>query len=202
MVASPEHWDARCRSQGYPAGTEPAELLEQVLGILPRGRALDLAAGVGRNAVFLAAKGWRVLGVDSSRVALEKAENLARERGLAVHWLASLGRGILPKQAGLWLLEADLERLPLPEAQFELLICFNYLQRSLLPAIERALRPGGMLVYETYTRDQLGFSHGPHNPEYLLRPAELREAFRGLDILFYREFCTGKGMASLVARKH
>lgn len=202
MVASPEHWDARCRSQGYPAGTEPAELLEQVLGILPRGRALDLAAGVGRNAVFLAAKGWRVLGVDSSRVALEQAENLARERGLAVHWLASLGRGILPKQAGLWLLEADLERLRLPEAQFELLICFNYLQRSLLPAIERALRPGGMLVYETYTRDQLGFSHGPHNPEYLLRTGELREAFRGLDILFYREFCTGKGMASLVARKH
>lgn len=202
MVASPEHWNARCRSQGYPTGTEPAELLEQVLAILPRGRALDLAAGAGRNAVFLATKGWRVLGVDSSRVALEQAENLARERGLAVHWLASLGRGILPKPAGLWLLEADLERLRLPEAQFELLICFNYLQRSLLPAIERALRPGGMLVYETYTRDQLGFSHGPHNPEYLLRPAELRQAFRGLDILFYREFCTGKGMASLVARKH
>ena len=201
MIAPAPRWDERYRAQAYPAGTEPAALLEQLLPMLPRGRALDLATGAGRNAVFLAANGYCVIGVDSSQVALERAEALARERGVAVHSLGSLGRDFSPKQPGLWLFEADLERLSLPGGQFKLIVCFNYLQRSLLPAIERTLRAGGLLIYETYTLDQLAFPHGPRNPDYLLRPGELREAFPALETLFYREFCTGKGMASLVARK-
>jgi len=201
MAVLPEHWDERYRRLDYPAGTEPAELLRQILPILPRGRALDLASGTGRNALFLAANGWQVVGVDSSRVALERAEALAQARGFGVHWIASVAPRLSSKQSGLWLLEANLERLDLPSAQFELVICFNYLQRSLFPAIRRALRSDGVLVYETYTLDQLVFPHGPHCREHLLRPGELREAFGDLQILFYREFCAGKGTASLVARK-
>ncbi len=201
MSAPSEKWDTPYRSEGYPAGTEPAALLEQVLPMLPRGRALDLATGAGRNAVFLATKGWRVVGIDSSYAALAHAEVLAQERGVEANRITSLGQVFLARLPVLWLLEADLEQFELPAAQFELVICFNYLQRSLFPAIERALRPGSMLVYETFTLEQLAFLHGPHNPEYLLWPGELRGAFPGLQTLFYREFCAGKGMASLVARK-
>jgi SAM-dependent methyltransferase len=201
MSASPETWDVRYGSEGYPAGTEPASLLEQVLPMLPAGRALDLASGAGRNAVFLATKGWRVVGIDSSRAALERTEALGKGRGVEVNRITSLRQEYRTGLPILWLLEANLEQVNLPAAQFELVICFHYLQRSLFPAIERALRPGGMLVYETYTLEQLAFPHGPHNPEYLLKPGELRDALPGLQTLFYREFCTGKGMASLVARK-
>jgi SAM-dependent methyltransferase len=201
MDASAERWDARYRSEGYPAGTEPAAFLRQILRMLPRGHALDLATGAGRNAVFLAANGHRVLAVDASRTALEKAGALAEERGVAAHWLASREASFAPKAVGLWLLEADLERSVLPDAQYELAICFNYLQRSLFPVIERALRPGGVLVYETYTLEQLAFPHGPRKPEYLLRPGELRESFPHLETLFYRELRAGKGIASLIARK-
>ena len=202
MIAPASRWDERYRAQAYPAGTEPAALLEQLLPMLPRGRALDLATGAGRNAVFLAANDYSVIGVDSSHVALERAEALARERGIPTEWIGSLGRDFSPKQPGLCLLETDLEVLTLPGGQFELVVCFNYLQRSLFPPIERTLRPGGLLMYETYTLDQLAFPHGPRNPDYLLRPGELREAFPTLETLFYREFCTGKGMASLLGRKH
>jgi SAM-dependent methyltransferase len=99
------------------------------------------------------------------------------------------------------LVHADLESCTVPVAEFDVILCFYYLQRSLFAPIHHALRPGGMLVYESYTLDQLNFPGGPHNPEHLLNPGELREAFRGLQTLFYREFRVGKGIASLLARR-
>ncbi len=212
MASGAQPWDLRYRSEGYSAGAEPAAFLREVLPLLTRGRALDLATGAGRNAVFLAAHGWQVTGIDSSRVALEKAEALAREQNLTVHWAEQWPtakkessfrgkRGPASKAPGLLLVKADLENLTPPAAQFELVLCFNYLQRSLFTAIERALQPGGMLVYETYTIEQLVFPSGPRNPAHLLRANELRQAFPGLEILFYREFRAGKGIASLLARK-
>src|SRR5437879_10188789 len=75
--------------------------------------------------------------------------------------LQAPSKELTQKLPGLWLLQVDLEHSTLPAGQFELVICFNYLQRSLFSAIEAALRPGGMLVYETYTLDQLAFPKGP-----------------------------------------
>jgi tellurite methyltransferase len=200
MSRRAEQWDARYRSESYPAGTEPASLLREVLLILPRGRALDLACGAGRNAVFLASYGWSVVGVDSSRAALGRANALARRRRVELQWGRSLGAEVSARP-GVVLLEADLEHSSLPASQFDLVSCFHYLQRSLFSPIEHALRPGGMLIYESYTTDQLAFARGPHNPDHLLRPGELREAFSNLKLLFYREVRAGKGIASLVARR-
>lgn len=100
-------------------------------------------------------------------------------------------------------MQADLEEElpPVAASQFALVTCFYYLQRSLFSPIECWLRPAGWLVYETYTVEQLRFAHGPRNPEHLLRPGELREAFPGLETIFYREVTAGKGIASLLARK-
>lgn len=194
-----EQWEQRYRQPGYWAGKEPSAFLVELLPLLPRGRALDLAAGEGRNAVFLASRGWRVVGMDRSPTALDKAEALARERGVAVE------RGALdapaPRAPGLLLVAADLEGVRLPEAAFDVLLCFHYLQRSLFGAMARALRPAGVLVCQTYTLAQLEFSGGPRDPAFLLRPGELREAFPDLEVWFASESNAGKGIASLVARR-
>jgi len=96
---------------------------------------------------------------------------------------------------GVVLPEVDLEHSRLPAGQFDLVCCFYYLQRSLFSSMERALRPGSVLIYETY------IAHGPRNPDHLLRTGELLEAFSNLKLLFYREIRAGKGVASLLARR-
>ncbi len=224
MTTQARSWDERYQQVAYPAGTQPAAFLLEVLPLLPRGHALDLALGAGRNAVFLAERGWHVTGVDSSRVALERAEALARQRGVHIGRAKGVAqqadealaeashlprarpgkfasRGLHGDSPVLVLVEADVEKCVLPADCFDVVLCFNYLQRALFGSIAQALRAGGMLVYETYTLDQLKFPTGPRNPDHLLQPAELRQAFPGLRTIFHREFAAGRGIASLLARK-
>ena len=98
-------------------------------------------------------------------------------------------------------MQADLEQARLPANAFSVILCVQYLQRSLFSQMERALLPSGVLLFETYTRAQLEFEGGPRNPEYLLEAGELRRAFPSLRVLFYRELRAGKGIASLIAEK-
>jgi len=208
-MATAEEWERRYREIEYWAGTEPVAFLRQVLplltdlcrptrGALRMRAALDVAGGEGRNAVFLAENGWDVRAVDRSRTALDKAEALARARGVPVF----RGEGKASGPHGhLRLLVADLEKDSLPTGRFDLVLCFYYLQRSLFPAMERALGPAGVLVYETYTVDQLDYREGPRNQEFLLERGELRQAFPSLDTLFCAESNSGKGIASLLARR-
>lgn len=184
----------------HKSGVEPVPFLREVLHLLPRGIALDLATGQGRNAVYLAEHGWRVIGLDRSRECLRSAEALARERGVVVRYTRLEHADLSQNITGLVLVESDLEEHLLPAAQFDLVLCINYLQRSLFPDIERALRPGGILVYETYTVDQCRFTWGPRNPDYLLRRGELLEAFDNLEIIIYREVIEDRARASLLAR--
>ena len=100
------------------------------------------------------------------------------------------------------LVAADLENSELPVEQFEVVLCFYYLQRTLFSPIMRALKLGGALVMETYTIDQLQFSHGPRTPEHLLQPNELYQAFRQLRVGYYREIVREhRAIASLLAYK-
>jgi tellurite methyltransferase len=203
MATQPHSWDRRYLERKSCCVTvEPASILLEALPLLPRGRALDAAAGAGSNAVFLAENGWQVTAVDFSSAGLDLAERLARERGVACARSAPGAKERpLPPFRGVMLVCADLETHHFPVASFDLILCLRYLERSLFPRFVRALRRHGVLLYETYTLNQLRFLEGPHNPEHLLRPGELREAFPSLEILFYREFTAGKGIASLVARK-
>ncbi len=201
MPNSVEEWDARHRSGTEAPGDEPAAFLREALPLLPRGRALDLAMGAGCNAVFLAERGWRVTGVDWSAAALEKAAALARARGVSVEAEKPPGRRNRQASPGLVMVLADLEHRRLPVSQYDLVICIRYLQRSLFAQVQAALRPGGVAVFETYTTDQLRFAGGPRNPDFLLKPGELRITFPALETLFYRELCAGQGIASIVARK-
>jgi SAM-dependent methyltransferase len=131
--------------------------------------ALDVAAGKGRNAIFLAEMGFGVVGIDISTIALEEARRRAEEKLLRVTWQ-----------------QADLERIELPVAGYDLIVNSNYLQRSLFAQIRRALKPQGHIIFETYLIDQQAINH-PRNPAYLLNHNELLDHFGTFRVLCYRE---------------
>ncbi|MFQ5777985.1 MAG: class I SAM-dependent methyltransferase [Terriglobia bacterium] len=181
--AKPRTWQERYQQPGYRCGTEPVEFLRQHLAEVDRGTALDLAMGEGRNAVFLARRGFAVTGIEGASAAIAKARALAQKARVT-----------------LTAIQANLEEFALPVAQFDLVLCFYYLQRDLFTAMERALKPGGALMVETYTTDQLRLARGPRRPEHLLQPNELYRAFRHLRVAYYREVTRGgRAVASLLA---
>ena len=165
---------------------QPAQFLVENIEILPRGRALDVAMGSGRNAIYLAKMGFQVEGVDASHEAAEEALARAREEGVSIQIRVE-----------------DLEKIPyFEEGVYDLVICFNYLQRSLIPQMKNWVKPGGMLVYETFIVDQVRFGK-PLNPDHLLRHNELLHTFRDFRVLRYREGVIEgkKAVASIVAQK-
>ncbi len=187
-----QSWEARYRT-GDHAEPVPDPFLVQahehlVEALLPRRRkALDLAGGAGRNSVYLAQLGFDVTLVDFSSAALQKARRLAAQQGVALE-----------------LIQADLAEGPQPwlsPSSLDLVIVFFYLERSLFPAIHAALKSGGLLVYRTYTVDQLRFPGRPRHPMHLLQHNELLNAFRDFRVLFYEEIVKDKGVASLIAQK-
>jgi tellurite methyltransferase len=172
MTADDEiRWD-RQHAEGHGAQA-PSSFLRKIIGgdhwTIPPGRALDVACGKGRNALFLAERGFDVVAIDISPVALAESRRRAAERSLAISWE-----------------QADLEQIPLAENSFDLVIDFNYLQRSLIPRLKAALKSGGHVIFETYLIDQQAIGH-PKNPEYLLLHNELLSHFRDFRVLLYRE---------------
>ena len=167
-------------------GFEPAQFLVQNVELLPKGRVLDVAMGSGRNAICLAKMGFRVEGVDISTEAVNTALESARKVGVSIRaQVADLETG--------YSIEKD---------TYDVIICFNYLQRSLVPQIKDGLRKGGMVVYETFIVDQANFGK-PKNPNYLLKHNELLDMFREFRCLRYREGVV-KGprvVASIIAQK-
>jgi len=165
---------------------EPAQFLVENIGLLPRGRALDIAMGTGRNAIYLARMGFQVEGVDASVEAVNEALAHARAEGVSIQTRIE-----------------DLEKIPyLDEEAYDLVICFNYLQRSLMPQLRNWVKPGGMVVYETFIVDQARFGR-PRNPDHLFRHNELLHTFRDFRVLQYREgVLEGRNaVASIVAQK-
>jgi SAM-dependent methyltransferase len=165
------------------------------------GQALDLACGTGRHTLLLAARRQQVTAVDWSATALEILESQARATQSPVRRIQSLESAGRSSRGGIDLVQANLEKIAIPERSYDLILCIRYLQRTLFPLICRALRPGGMLLFETYTQAQLQFDGGPRHPDHLLEAGELRRAFPKLRVLFYRELCAGQGIASLAAQQ-
>jgi len=168
-------WDERYRRGDY-APLEPSPLLVRAVGLTESvrgagGRALDLACGAGRHALFLAARGFRVTAVDASRAGIKLTRRRARERGLEVNArVADLERG-----------EFEIE-----PAGYDLVCDFYYLQRDLFPALRAGVRPVGLFVAAIHLADG-GPQARPMNPDFLLQPGELRAEFDGWEILHYHE---------------
>lgn len=164
----------------------PARFLVENIALLPKGRVLDVAMGDGRNAIFLATQGFQAEGIDISSDAVNKAQEAARTLGV------KLGVHVV-----------DLEKDPyIKPALYDVIICFRYLQRSLIPHIKNGLRTGGVIVYETFTTAQIQFGK-PKNPEFLLKPNELLDLFRDFHCIRYHEgiFEEKKALAGIIARK-
>jgi len=133
--------------------------------MVSEGRALDIACGVGQNAIWLAQHGFVVDAVDISPVALEYGQQAAARAGVAVNFI-----------------QADLD-VWTPEAEiYELVFGFRYLNRRLWPCLQRALRPGGWLLYQTFNFRKLN-SYSDSPAEYLLDVGELSRAFAGWEIV-------------------
>jgi len=173
------------RSPTLPSG--PSGWLVSNASLAPRGaRSLDVACGRGRHALFLASAGYSVTAIDRdpARVAA----------------LRALGRRLrLPLDAEVKDVEADATALG--EDEWELVLVFHFLHRPLFPALVRALRPGGVLVYETFTTAQAAKGR-PTHPDHLLEPGELETLVEPLEVLRHREGeFDGRCVASVVARK-
>ena len=139
------------------------------MSCLPRvaaGRALDVACGAGRNALYLAEQGFAVTGVDISGEALARAGASARVRGLNVDWI-----------------EHDLEEGLGASGPFDLILLIRYLDLGLLPALCRELAPGGCLVVEEHLATARDDVAGPRNPRFRVVPGALREAAQGVEIV-------------------
>jgi tellurite methyltransferase len=164
----------------------PAQFLQENVQLLPKGRVLDVAMGNGQNAVFLAKMGFAVEGVDISSDAVKTALEAARKAGVAM-------------KADAADLESDYRIKP---DAYDVIICFRYLQRSLIPQIKDGLRKGGMVVYETFTIEQARFG-SPKNPDYLLKHDELLEMFHDFRCLHYWEGILGNrtAVAQILAEK-
>jgi len=166
--------------------SKPSQFLVDNVKLLPGGRVLDIAMGKGRNTVYLAGLGFEVEGIDISKEAVNSALEWARKSGVDITARV-----------------ADLERdFFIDEAAYDIIICFNYLYRPLIPQIKKGLRTGGIIVYETFTVEQARYGK-PSNPDYLLKHNELLEMFRDFRCLFYREGIieNRKAVASLIAEK-
>jgi len=181
----------RKHSERSHSSLEPDPFLvsayDEFLLSAPPGKALDVAGGVGRHAIWLAECGWQVQLMDISDVGIQQAEENAKQAGAAESIVTEI---------------QDLNGMQdLGHEQYDLVIVFFFLQRALFPALISALRPGGHLIYKTYTAEQKRFSGGPSHPMFLLQPNELLHAFQSMQILHYHETTQSKGVAELVARK-
>ncbi len=130
------YWDQKFDTPTYVYGREPSLFLKESIIKVPPGRALDVAMGEGRNAVFLATKKFDVLGVDLSSVAIRKARRLAREH-----------------QVKIQVEQADLNAYPVPSKSFDLIVQIDFFLPSLFPKLLEGVKPGGWILLETATRD-------------------------------------------------
>lgn len=181
-------WDKRY-SSGVHTNDEPQPVVVEYASKLPHGRALDVACGVGRHAIWLAERGWQVTAVDNSRVAIEILRQRAYQKGLAIDSRI-----------------ADLDRhdFIIEPATYDLILNCCYLQRDLFPAIKAGARVGGVVIAVIAMVDD-DPRIKPMNPAFLLKPGELRAEFEGWELM--RDF-EGKragdarrAMAEIIARR-
>ncbi len=184
---SKTQWDEKYSRPTFIFGKSPAEFLAENYQYIPyEGTVLDMGMGEGRNAVFLAQKGYKVTGVDISSVAVKKSYLLAQEFGVKI-------KGVV----------ASLSDYKIAPGSFDAIVCFYYVDRSLVEKIKTWLKPGGILIYEAHTLREKKNKKSDHSEdsEYL-REQELLRLFPSMRVLKYEEPLHEKEFrSSIILRK-
>ncbi len=167
-MSQQEKWNKRYAQADLPRAENACEVLQRNTALLPKsGKALDLACGLGANALLLAEHGLHVEAWDISDTALAKLSATASTLPVTTR-------------------QRDTEKYP-PEADsFDVIVVSRFLHRPSLPALAQALKPGGLLFYQTFNRDKP--AGGPSSPDFLLERGELLRVFSALEICFYQEY--------------
>lgn len=170
MPPSIEHWNRRYRHKAGDERPQACSLLREFRHLLPTsGHALDIACGRGGNALLLAAHGLTTSAWDYANVAIDQ-----------LHYHAS--QMSLPVAAEV----RDVQQQPPVARTFDVIVVCHFLERKLADALAVALKPQGLLFYQTFVRDKVS-DNGPANPDYRLKPNELLDLFTGLHVVYYRE---------------
>jgi tellurite methyltransferase len=149
---------------------DPEPSIVEMIPLMPRGLALDVAAGTGRNSIEMARNGFEIVAVDFSPTAMRSLAAAARRDRLSITMFV-----------------ADLENsLPFRPGVFDAIINISYLDRDLIPALKRSLRPGGFLLFDTFLVNQAETGH-PSDPRFLLKHYELYDLLSDMELIRYRE---------------
>jgi 2-polyprenyl-3-methyl-5-hydroxy-6-metoxy-1,4-benzoquinol methylase len=177
-------WDRKyAEKEPHADITADPFLLSSLPGIVP-GRALDVACGFGDNAIRLAQEGFEVTGLDISEVALERARRRAAEQGVTVRFVC-----------------ADVDDFEIGDQTYDLITGFYFLHRPAFSRIKKGVKPGGMVVYKTYTADEVRY-RPVLNRNYLLEPGELKSVFEDFQLLLYDERDNGEECSvRMIARR-
>ncbi len=177
-------WDNKYGSDTYLFGEKPIPFLVENVHLLPtKGKVLDIAMGEGRNGVYLATQGFDVVGLDISAKGLEKAHRLAKKNNVTIETRV-----------------VDLESFTLAPNTYDVILCTYYMQRDLYKQFQSALKPGGMIVVETYNIDYMKYAR--FKREWALDTNELLELFKGMRVLRYQDYDDGKeAYSSIIAQK-
>ena len=171
---SKTQWDARYAKPTFVFGKSPAQFLAENYHYIPfESSVLDMGMGEGRNAVFLAQKGYKVTGIDISSVAVKKSYLLAQEFGVKI-------KGVV----------ASLKEYKIPPSSYDAIICFYYVDRSLVEKMKSWLKPGGIIIYEAYThkeKDKATKKGSLESDSNYLKDQELLKLFGGMRVLKYEE---------------
>jgi len=177
-------WDKKYDSETFLYGKKPIPFLEENVHLLPKGKVLDLAMGEGRNGVFLATKGFEVLGLDISEKGLQKAHRLAASANVEIETRV-----------------VDLENHRLKKNAYDVILCTYYMQRDLFLQFKDALKPGGMVVVETYNEDDVA-KYGNIRKKWALGKNELLHTFKGFKVIRYQAYDSGvEAYSSIIAQK-
>ncbi|MDY6818056.1 MAG: class I SAM-dependent methyltransferase [Halobacteriales archaeon] len=188
MADEREQWNSLYAGGTFDPSTDPSSLLQAYVDSLPEGRALDIATGNGRNAVYLAEHGFDVDAIDIADQALARARSLAADRGVTVNWI-----------------QADIGSYPFPTATYDVVMASQYYKLDRITDFKAALKPGGYLLFEHHLRSSDPVDIGPGTEHYRFGANELLRSCLDLTVLHYeettyeREGRTG-AKATLVAR--
>ncbi len=186
LLAKPkdkDRWNSKYEPEVYLFGEKPIPFLVDNVHLLRKGKVLDIAMGEGRNGVYLATQGFEVLGLDISEKGLEKAHNLAKKNKVTIKTKV-----------------VDLESFTLEPSSYDVILCTYYMQKDLFKQFQSALKPGGMIVVETYNVDYLKYVQ--FSRKWALDTNEMLDIFKGLRVIRYQDYDDGKeAYSSIIAQK-